>query len=254
MANHKKPETGGVTLRPLTACDALGRPYERPPAIQDEIETVLGLESGALVDSADNLRDETLVYLIRERRRAQDWAIAERLVRVLIERCRRVLLGTLHSLPQDVRDEAIRTVLQQLFARITDLDDDRGDFYQIRFALGIKRLGTSAFRQCVLTLARDRLTEQQNAEPSDSRDASFNPHQWPDDAVDLRDARKGLEAIKDNRHREAFFLHKVRDMPIESDDPELATISRHFGVSPRTVNNWLKQAEADLARWRKGIS
>ncbi len=253
--NHKKPETGGgATLRPLTAYDALGRPYARPPAIQDEIETVLGLESEALVASADNLRDETLVYLIRERRRGQDWATAEQLARVLIERCRRVLLGTLHSLPLDVRDEAIRTVLQQLFARITDLDDDRGDFYQVRFALGIKRLGTSAFRQCVLTLARDRLREQQNAGPGDSRDASFDPYQWPEDAVDLQDARKGLEAIKDERHREAFLLHKVHDIPIESDDPEMATISRRFGVSPRTINNWLSQADADLARWRKGLS
>ncbi|WP_437306116.1 hypothetical protein [Sorangium sp. So ce388] len=221
--------------------------------MQREIETVLGLESEELLASADSLSDETLVYLIRERRRVQDWSVAQGLSNVLVGRCRGVLLSTLGSLPPDVRDEAIRTVIEQLLELIFKLEDDRGDFYEVRFGLALKRLGTSEFQRCVLTIARDRFAEHDaEAEWANSRNAPFDPCQWPEDAVDyFKDAQEGLQAIRDERHRMAFALHATREMPIESDDPETETISRYFRVSPRTITNWLKQAEADLARWRK---
>ncbi|WP_437901804.1 hypothetical protein [Sorangium sp. So ce124] len=263
MTKLQQPDVGDApAVRPLTRCNAEGRLYQRSPAVQREIETVLGLESDELLASTDGLSDETLVYLIRERRRVRDWSVATKLSNVLVERCRGVLLSTLGSLPQDVRDEAIRTVLEQLSARIFALDDDRGDFYQVRFGLALKRLGTSAFRQCVLTIERHRRAEhdaetEHDAEPewANSRNASFDPRQWPEDAVHFfKDAQNGLQAIGNDDHRMAFALHAMRDMPIESDDPETATISRFFGVSPRTIRNWLDQAEADLARWRRGKS
>jgi hypothetical protein len=139
-----------------------------------------------------------------------------------------------------------------LFEKVSALDDARGDFYEVRFAMALKRLTTSAFRQCVLTIVHHRQMEQDTAaEGPDSRNAPFDPYQWPEDAVSFADGRKGLEAIKDERHRMAFALYAMQEVPIESDDPKIETISRYFKVSPRTIRNWLDRAEADLARWRR---
>jgi len=255
LKESRQPDVDDPTVvRPLTKRTLDGQLYERPASVQHEIATVLGLGSETLLASAETLRDETLVYLIRERRRAQDWTVARGVSEVLMERCRRVLLGTLASLPQNVREEAIRRVLEQLFARIVALDDDRGDFFQVRFGQALKRLRTSAFRQCVLTIARDQLADAGDDEWPDSRNAPFDPRQWPDDNVAFTDALNGLEAIRNERHRMAFALHAMQEMPIESEDPAEQTISRYFGVSARTIQNWLNHAEADLARWRKGKS
>lgn len=252
MTKPKQTDVGETpTVQPLTGRNAEGHPYERLPTVQREIEAMLGLESEVLFAAADNLRDETLVYLIRERRRARDWSVASTLSEMLVDRCRLVLLSTLGKLPQDIRDEAIRTVVEQLFTRIVALDDARGDFCQVRFGLALKRLGTSEFKKCVLRIARQRVLD---ADGPDSRNAPFDPYQWPEHAVDFTDALNGLKQIKDERHRMAFVLHTMHEMPIESEDPKAATISRHFEKSPRTINNWLTQAEADLARWRREMS
>lgn len=242
-------------MRPLTARNAEGHLYARTARVQREIVAMLKLGPDGVLASVGSLTDETLVHLIRERRSARDWEAARRLSSVLLERCRSVLLSTLSSLQPEVREEAIRTVIEQLFERISALDDERGDFYEVRFGMALKRLTTSAFRRCVLTIAHHRRMEQDtSAELIDSRDAPFDPHQWPEDAVSFADGKKGLEAIKDERHRIAFTLYAMQEMPIESDDPEMATISRYFGVSSRTIRNWLDRAEADLAQWRRGKS
>lgn len=242
------------TVQPLTRRNAEGVPYERLPTIQREIELSLGLDPDAMLATAGQLGDETLVYLIRDRRHAQDWARAEKLSRLLIERCMRIILSTLGSLPKDLRDDAVSTVLEQLFDGIVALDDDRGDFYQVRFGRAIKHLATTAFKQCVLTIAHQRKQQHLNNdidhEWADSHKSPFNPRQWPADAAEFADALNGLEAIRDERHRMAFAFHVTHEMPIQSDDPTAMTISKYFGVSPRTITNWLAEADADLKRWR----
>jgi hypothetical protein len=245
-------------VQPLTRRNAEGAPYERLPEIQREIEIALGLEPEAMLANANQLSDETLVYLIRDRRGAQDWSRAEKLSRLLVERSSRVILSTLGALPQDLREDAVSTVLEQLFEGIVALDDDRGDFYQVRFGLALGRLATTAFKQCVLTIAHRRkqqhVDHDVDAEWADSQKSPFNPRRWPGDAVEFADALNGLEAIKDERHRKAFAFHATHEMPIQSDDPTTMTISRYFGVAPRTIANWLALAEADLKRWRSKMS
>ena len=49
--------------------------------------------------------------------------------------------------------------------------------------------------------------------------------------------------------REAFVL-KVEGCPIEDRDPNVMTISKHFGKTSRTIRNWIAEAEKQLAAWR----
>ena len=50
--------------------------------------------------------------------------------------------------------------------------------------------------------------------------------------------------------RTAFVLHHYDGWQIESNDPQAPTIAKHFGKTPRTIRNWMAQAEAILESWR----
>lgn len=256
MKEPKRPYVGEeLTVRPLSKCNLEGHPYRRLPATEQEIATALGLGVDELLSSAEKRGDETLVYLIRERRRKQDWATANKLLKVLLVRCHGIIVKTLGSLDEQIRDEAIRTVQEQLISQVVLLDDDRGDFYEIRFGLALKRLATTHFRECVKALKYQRSLEcGLEDEEVDSRNAPFDADKWPEDAANLSDVLKVLEVIKDPRHRTAYILRKGYDVPIESEDPNMLTISGYFAKSPRTIQNWLDQAEFVLARWRGEMS
>ena len=51
--------------------------------------------------------------------------------------------------------------------------------------------------------------------------------------------------------RQVFIMAHALEMKIESKDPNEKTISRHFGVTEKTVRNWLKEAERLLAPFRE---
>jgi len=246
---RKQADQGEMpTVRPLTRCNAEGRLYERLPKVQREIEAVMGLGIEELLALADTLNDETLVYLIRERRRAQEWSEACLLSEVLLKRCRAMLNSNLLGLIPLVRDEVIERVISQLFSKICTLEDDRGDFLQVRFGRALRRLRETSFQQCAYTLAQHAL------EQADSSTSPFDPQQWPEDKMAFSEAVDGLYAIKDEHHRLAYALRYVVEMPVESEDPDVPTISQELKVSPRTVRNWLKQAEDQIATWRRGLS
>ena len=60
--------------------------------------------------------------------------------------------------------------------------------------------------------------------------------------------RKGLQAITDDRHRQAILLRYEDGWPIRDDDPSTPTLSTHFDVSPRQINNWFKTAVKEMRK------
>ena len=50
--------------------------------------------------------------------------------------------------------------------------------------------------------------------------------------------------------RSAYLLRHHQGWPIEDKDPNVRTISRHFGKTPRTIRNWLSRADELLEAWR----
>jgi hypothetical protein len=57
--------------------------------------------------------------------------------------------------------------------------------------------------------------------------------------------RKAHAAIKDERHREAIILH-FQGWQLESTDPQIITLSTHFGISGRQIQTWLKTAIKEM--------
>lgn len=257
-----------AVARPLTRSTKAGSPYVRPPEVEAQLNVLLGeptAEQLARAKCTDKgsprfLKDECLVYLIREAWLAEDLALYSDLSHQLIERCtpriRRSLrlLGVAHGDMHDVHGDVITGMITAI------LDDEgAGDFYQARFRRALRFLTLKVHaryeRQHERLLSENRLNASRDSEDEDQEAGSLEervhqPGNVADDAVQRLEIREALAAIRDPRHRQAFVLHHYDDWVIETQDPLMPSISGHFKVTPRTVNNWLRAAERDLADWR----
>lgn len=65
-------------------------------------------------------------------------------------------------------------------------------------------------------------------------------------ADQIRDALSRI----DEPYRSVFVLRHYFGWPTEDRFPNTRTISRHYGVDPRTIRNWLKKADQALEQWR----
>jgi len=61
-----------VRVPPLVSSTKDGKPYERPAHVQAEIRKMLSLPQSRWIGEAENLQNETLVFLIRKTRHVND--------------------------------------------------------------------------------------------------------------------------------------------------------------------------------------
>lgn len=249
---------------PLTRRNAGGDVYQRLATVDRQIQDTLRLESEELrrrleirdEASPDFLKEEALVYLIRYYRRVGNRQHVNDLSTCLVNRCAKLIYGSLGSLGPDARDDGYSEVVEELFAKILDLDSDRGDFLQVRFWVVLERITVDIFRKQVNRLELettggydqetiDTLT-QQGAVVVPTAFASRSVESKVIDRVLIEAALHQLE----EPFRSAYLLHHYWRWPIEDKDPTVQTISRRFGKTPRTIRNWLSRADERLAPWR----
>lgn len=255
-------------VQPLTRKNSDGVIYERTEEVEQQISAALAMKPGSLIErarlrdykAAGHLREECLVYMIREYlQRGKIWVV-KRISEILIGRCAKFVNKKLQALgPQEV-DDAFNTVFKKLFDHISNLDSDRGDFLQVRFWPVLARLTTSTFSEYLeeLNTARSKVSlsslpgyESELADDESRTVTSAGDEQETSISVeDLVLSREALRVIKNPYHRAAFVLHFYSDWKIESKDADEPTISKHFQKTPRTINNWLRAAEEDLQSWR----
>jgi hypothetical protein len=264
-------------VRPLTHARAGGGRYERDPAVDAEIASLLDTQPLALIQRAkvrdrqskDFLRDETLVYFIRAYHAVGEQSVVILLTNALLERCAKWItrrLGALGLRRHHVND-AYLEVVRIVIGAVTDLASDRGDFYQVRFARALKLKVLTAYDRQLREVEREaqhvefpRAAESGDEGPDDGpgrstfRPEMADPGRADDELLDAeeRAERRGilepmLSAIRNPRHREAFVLQRLEGWQITAENPREPCLTRHFGKSPKTIYNWIKQAEADIA-------
>lgn len=269
-------------VHPLTHVRRNGGRYARDPAVEAEIESVLGTGAAALLQRArvrdrqspDFLREETLVYLIRAYHAAGEQQVVLGLTNALLTRCATWITRRLHGLGlrRHHINDAYLEVVRVVIGAVTDLASDRGDFYQVRFAKALKLKVLTAYDRQLREVERERQhvrfpsaagsggegPDQGSADDEVDRSgfrAEMADPRWADD--DLLDAEEHAErrellepmlrAIREPNHREAFVLQHLEGWQITAEDPREPCLSRYFRKSPKTIYNWIKQAEADIA-------
>ena len=252
--------TTAYTLAPLTRRRPNGQTLKRGADIEAQIVAAGTLAPAELLDrarlesgTAGFLKEEALVYFIREAHRNGDANTVNGLAEILIRRSARQIAREASILGPAATVDAYNAVIQGLFQRILEFDDDRGDFFQCRFRLALKRLTISTLRPYFRSM---RWEGQHIAEPPsdpDNDEDRLDVSEWvadtsvsPEGWALLKDALKGMPAPA----RAAFVLHRAYGLPIESNDPSELTVSRYFGKTSRTIRNWLRSAEEHLRTWR----
>jgi RNA polymerase sigma factor (sigma-70 family) len=260
--------TGASTnkdVRPLTRRHAdTGAPYERLPEVEAQVLRALALEEQALAaelrhdyKSPDHVKDETLCYLIRERVRAGLHDDANTIAEALLRRHARTIRSRIGRGGVDEwhHEDCTGEIVIQLLTELFDVDSDRSDFAQVRFGLYFKRVSDGVISKFRNLQERERQAESAAAtrddrtEEVDLLDTLADERALSaEDRVMMRDALAHLPADL----REPFILRHFDGWQIESDSPTEPSISRQLKVTPRTIRNRLKDAEAKLRRWREG--
>lgn len=272
-----QPDPSSSVLVPLTRGGSAGR-YRRSAEVEAQLQDALTLSASALRERAGVtdphdpafLREESLVYLIRNAHRRGDELLVSALAERLLRRCARWIETRLQSLAPDAAEEGYAAVVAALFTPILDLESDRGDFLQVRFWVVLDRLVITAHRAQVRRLTRakrevplarlsgdDGPGDADGDEPRRGERVSDDhwaatpalDERWVDHPVIL-DALAGLTP----RAQEAFILKHAAGWPVESNDPAVMTISRALRVTGRTVRNDLAAAEAHVMAWRQGAA
>jgi DNA-directed RNA polymerase specialized sigma24 family protein len=250
-------------VRPLTRCGVNGTPYTRTPEVERQIASALAMDADQLIvraqissQTAPNyLREECLVYLIREYHRCGHRATVAALFEILLQRCERLLRRRLGSLDQTFSD-AYQECLVELVSQTLILTSDRGDFLQVRFWTALNRLAISTFNRYREQQSCGASTLAIGAEPHDDQDAATGTVDLRDPALSIEDlaaCRDALGAIPEP-YRTAFVLCHYHRWPIKDATPGAPSISRYFNKTPRTINNYLHRAEQALRDWRGGPS
>lgn len=251
--------------QPLSRCDSDGVPYQRTAEVEAQIESAVDLDPVTLVERAQLsdqesphfLREESLIYFIREYHRLGNETAVSELAEVLIARCAKKIQQQLIALTRASRIEAYRDVIEALFQRILDLKSDRADFMEVRFWVVVKRLTIDVFRQHTSSLIKE-----QGVDSFSDIERSMLGGEGDDDPIlEERLSASGLSVeenallheamgILEEPYRTAFLLRIAYGWQIESNNPDVPTISEYFDKTPRTIRGWLKIAKDQMREWR----
>lgn len=251
-------------IAPLTRLDPQrsGEVYQRLDSVEKQISEAQTLGSADLVrrfqvrnyNAPEYLQEECLVYLIRKHLYEDNQELVNSLVTELLGRCAKRINAKIETLLQPVYvEDCFRDAVGALFEQVLDLKDDRGDFAQVRFWVFLDARVSNVLRGYMKRQSEDRKTDPLDAEPDD---ADFNPsvnsalRTEGEDIIEHVEILKGLEVLEQPL-RNAFIMRHYGEWEIENKDPDVPTISKHFGVSSRTVRRWLAAADEKL-RLRRG--
>ncbi len=250
------------TLRPLTRTRKdNGQLYVREKEVEVQLKSLATLSEkqrrrALLAEGNDKLREETLVYALRECAQSGDtetaWAIAERLTERVSGHIARQL--SKWRLPPDDADDCTRDLFAALFEALFDRSS-AGEFWEVRFWVCLDRRLWNLIEKRQATLdaqLREAEAPEGSHESSEGGQESLLSRMHdrslgPEERAMLSAA---LSHLSENE-RLAVYLTKVEGLPEESDDPARATAASVLGVTGRSVRNYLKRAEEKIQKWEQ---
>ena len=260
-------------IESLTQKTNSGDQYQRNPKVEDQIKWALTLSQDTLThllnetqpDDRAYLKEETLVYLIRTYYKLHQREMIEVLWEALYKRCTKMIRS---KIPRyDERSEqAEQEVQAKLFEQIVHPEGQQGDFLQIRFWSGFRALVITISRTLIIDLQKGQLLDPLSSLPGQELEQAEEEPEEQDQLiaktifglsreipteiqVEINEVLKRLPALV----RKAFILHYYLGFPIEPGNPDETTVGMLLGKSPRTIFNWLSEAEKILIQWRGEI-
>jgi DNA-directed RNA polymerase specialized sigma24 family protein len=258
---------------PLTRTRKSGELYRRPPDVEAQLEELLRMDPAGRLSRArvadkgspQHLKEECLVYLIREAILADDADRYHALAAILLKRLIRPVERQLRAL--GVADDDVEDLHQEVMqAMMTAIAEGRsGEFYQVRFRRALRRQVLKRYDSYRRRKQRSTSEQSLDAPVSGREGIDDNEHTFGDLLESTEDVaemveqrllvREALSTITNQRHREAFVLHYYYGWQIESSNLDEQTLSRLYDRTPKMIRIWLRTAERQVAEWRaaKGL-
>lgn len=249
-----------TNIRPLTKRTMQGEIYLRRAETQLQIEKVLLFDAPQILEmlsgserrgEADYLLDETLVYLFREARRSGDENLFNQLYAELNRRIWKLFLkfrSRFHD-QSDFEDFGQKTETA-ILRKLLDADSDRADFAQVQFGSFVISEAKSSWKQNLSMINKDKEFLDAPREDADETDANELENLADGDLSDEEKMiiREGLSKLSPDQQMVAVML--LDGFQIESVDENELTISKHLGVSSRTIRNRIKEMRSALADYK----
>ncbi|MDQ3748721.1 MAG: hypothetical protein M3367_06890 [Acidobacteriota bacterium] len=229
--------------------------YLRRSEVERQIAKVLSLADRQIFellenrqrDSAGFLLDETIVYLLRERK--DDNFFVEILYAELNKRIWKLFRKFYKNFNNEADFEDFgQKIEMEIIKKIFDLESDASDYAQVNFGDYVVKTAKVVWRGRLANITRENeMFETERARDEDESKADENRFVFREISTEekmILQAR--LAALPDNI-RNAAILHYLDGWQIESKDAHAPTISKLFDVSSRTIRNWLTEARTILA-------
>lgn len=233
---------------PLTCFRKSGEPYTRHEAVEDEIARALGMSHTLWCDQSWRL--ETLVHLIRLRRRDNDPHIFGKLTYEFLERVKPIVDRWSRGYGTADSEEIHTTVANELGDLLNEAPPSRtAEYLEIDAATVVKQTTLRAIGP-----DRPRARNFQSADRAEDGQYTPTVDRLASDAPDPLEQLLGkaeeeaggtlryLNAVTDPRHREAFILRHLYNWPVKDGPDGTPTLCEKFKVSDRQIRNWIKTA------------
>jgi hypothetical protein len=236
-----------------------GRPYSRSTAVEEEISRVLRLHHSLWIKEAPNLKNETIVFLMRLVRRADEqlfYELFQELGARIVHISRRWASGyrldttTVEEIVDEVELKVLELVLADKMSR-------QSDFLEVAFGQAVKRRALNRARKhnnsMQAHLGWIEPPADFAADDEVERPLELVPDGGPSpEAVALTNVllERAWAAIDDPRIFQALFLHYHDGWPISSNDPKEENLVHFCGATRRHVKYML---EKGLEQMRNAI-
>lgn len=257
---------------PLRRAAKNGDVYVRRPLVTSQIESLREIEERELMhrisvrqEEEDNsFKSETLVFLFRALRKTFGEPflthVEDEIGRTLFERIARIVGPFRRDFDgdpnKDERYEDFRlAVVAKFFEKTCNPATDDADYAEVsfgQFVVGLARNEIKKyFNEKKKAAQHDDLTRFDTmdapAKGFYSRDISLHSLIIPEQPIEDRAAllKSALEVLSEPA-RTAWVLRYAEDWQIEGSEDGEPTLAGYFGVSGRTIRNWLSAAEKKL--------
>ncbi len=232
-----------------------GKPYLRRAEVERQIAEVLSFDDQRIFVMLENrqrdadgyLLDETIVYLLRERK--DDKFFAETLYTELNRRIWKLLRKFYTKINNAANFEDFGQAVEMTIIRNIFNETAVGDYAQFYFGDFVVKTATYAWYARLKNIKREEAMFETERSDSDEEETKTDEYRFVSAEISTEDKmilQARLAELPENV-RHAAILHYLDGWQIESKDAQAPTISKLFGVSSRTIRNWLGSAREILA-------
>lgn len=193
------------------------------------------------------IKEETLVYLVRNYQAENANDMVAKLVQALIDRTNSFLMRTVHRMlggySQVHIEQCQEEIQSDMIVAVLDASP-RHEFWEVAFWCCLKRRALNCIEKSRRVAQNELnptiLTDDSGGE-TNTLDLMVNPNS--DIAHRQLEARQALESLNP-KQRQAAYLHYVEGWSQQE-------VANHFGVTDKTIRNWLTGARKSLEAYYK---